>query len=313
LVQKGCLDSERPCLALNWHDDGKTLFAGSTDGSVKSYDVECGISGVIGYHEGLVKGVHWMPQANALLTVSSDKTLRFWDPRQEKHVAGFHLPHKVFCSDLMFPYLGLGLSEAKVLFLDLNEIQKKLGAGPPACLDSRLGKETQVTCVKLFSDENNNKLGMSISGNDGRCDIATVEDDPQNGSVKLGHVITFKAHKIAPTPDSNRLKLYPVNSIGFHPHRGSDFMYTTGGEGKMSFWDVKKKNSIAEFNFKGIPVTRAEIDPTGRFLAYSLGYDWARGIREFLSSLSKVCVHVLQDRELERNYQGDTNYPIKYE
>jgi len=309
LVQKSCLESEHPCLSMNWHDDEKTLFTGGTDGSVKSYHIESGVADVIGYHEGLVKGVHWMPEVNALLTVSCDKTIRFWDPRQENHVAVFQLPHKVFCSDLMYPYLGLGLSEAKVLFLDLTEIQRKLAAGSPACLDSRLGEKTQVTFVKLFSG-GNNTLGMATSGNDGRCDIATVKDDP-SGFIKLDHMITWKAHKT--TEPTGRLKLYPTSSIGFHPRRGSDFIYTTGGDGKMNFWDMKKKDRIAEFDFKGIPVTNAEIDPTGRFLAYSLGYDWARGIQEYQSHLSKVCVHVLLDKELERNYQGDSNYPLKYQ
>ncbi len=80
----------------------------------------------------------------------------------------------------------------------------------------------------------------------------------------------------------------------------------------MFFWDSIRKGRIAEFDFKGNAITQAEIDPTGKYMAYSLGYDWARGIEGYMSQPSKVCVHELKEKELEYQYQGDQNYPIVY-
>jgi len=89
LKQKDCFAPETPCLSLNWHQDEKTVFAGGIDGSVKSLDVESGSFDEIGNHDEPVKSVYWVSETNALLTLLFDKTLRFWDPRQAKHVAGF--------------------------------------------------------------------------------------------------------------------------------------------------------------------------------------------------------------------------------
>jgi len=304
LTQQACFDAQSPCLCVKWHEDEKTVFAGCTDGSVKSYDIPSGNRSEIGRHEGPVKSVHWISAANALLTLSFDKTLKFWDLRQAWPVAGYRLDHKVYCSDVLFPYLAIGLSEAKCLFVDLPNIQGALG-GRIKYLDSPLGDKTQITSIKVYNGE---RAGYGIGGNDGRCHISHFSQG-QQPFEKLDYVITFKAHK---KDENQKLKLYPLNCFGFHPHRGHQFLYTCGGDGKMSFWDVKKKDRIAEFDFKDIAVTQAEIDPTGKYIAYSLGYDWARGIQGYMSQQPKVCVHTLKDKELEFKYEGNQNYPIKY-
>jgi len=106
---------------------------------------------------------------------------------------------------------------------------------------------------------------------------------------------------------SNRL-----NTIGFHPHRGPDSVYTSGGEGKMYFWDRRQQVKATEFNFGGVPVTQAEFDPTGKYMAYSLGYDWARGIQGYMSQPPKICVHRIQEKELVYGYEGNGRYTLKY-
>jgi hypothetical protein len=46
----------------------------------------------------------------------------------------------------------------------------------------------------------------------------------------------------------------------------------------MFYYDLIKKEKIKEFSYSGIPVTKAKISPDGKFIAYSLGYDWSEGI-----------------------------------
>ena len=304
LTQQACFEAQSPCLSVKWHEDETTVFAGCADGSVKSYDFPSGSCSEIGRHEGPVKSVHWLSSSNALLTLSFDKTLRFWDPRQAKHVAGFRLDHQIYCSDVLDSYLAIGLSDAKCLFVDLPNVQAALERNIKYS-NSPLGNRTQITDIKLCKFESN-RIGFGVSGNDMRCNISYFDRD-QQALERFDSVITFKAR-----PIDEEKRLYPINCLGFHPYRGSQFLYTCGGHGKMTFWDIKVKNRIAQFDFGDIPVTQAKIDPSGKYIAYSIGYDWARGIQGYMSQPSKVSVHILKDRELEHRYQGDENYPIKY-
>jgi len=306
LAQKACFDAESPCLSVKWSLDEKKLFTGCIDGSIKVLDAETRDSNVIGFHEEPVKSVYCLEKQNALLTISYDKTIRFWDPRQAEHVAGFKLDYRPFCSDLIYPYLAIGLSEAKVLLLNLDEIQTVLGAGTPKYLDSPLKVGTQLTSIRFFPG----LKGIGISGNDGRCNVSRIER-LSDGGFYLDNIMTFKAQKLE---EGDRRELYQVNTIGFHPNRRGDFCYTAGSEGKMYYWDIQRKSKTAEFDFKGAPVSQAEIDPSGKFMAYALGYDWARGIGRYMSSGCRVCVHVLQNKELEYACPGvlERDYPFKY-
>jgi len=78
----------------------------------------------------------------------------------------------------------------------------------------------------------------------------------------------------------------------------------------MNFWDLAEKVKSVEFDFKGNSVTQAVIDPSGDFMAYSLGYDWARGIQGYMTQPPKICVHpLLVDEFKVCNY---LEYPLKY-
>jgi len=304
LTQNARFDNDSPCLSVRWNEDETKLFTGCADGVVNSFDLPSGGKcEEIGKHNGPVKSVHWLSEVNILVTLSFDKTLRFWDLRQDKPVAGFGLDHKVYCSDLLYPYLAIGLSDAKILTVDLANVQSQL-EGRINYVDSPLGTRSQLTAIKLAKVRD--RLGVGTSSNDGRCNISIYRTDI---SSKLENVMTFKAQKIE---EGKTKQLFPVNSIGFYPDRGYNFMYTVGGEGKMYFWDVDKKDKIADFDFNRVAVTQAEIDSTGKYIAYSLGYDWARGIQDHMSKPSKVCVHELQPRELESMYDKSVNYPIRY-
>jgi mRNA export factor len=52
---------------------------------------------------------------------------------------------------------------------------------------------------------------------------------------------------------------------------------TGGSDGFLHFWNYELKNKIKSFNFGGIPVCAAKINPQGDMLAYGLGNDWHIG------------------------------------
>ena len=67
----------------------------------------------------------------------------------------------------------------------------------------------------------------------------------------------------------------------------------------MFFWDYALKSKIKSFAYKSQPVCKVKMSPDGALLAYSLGYDWAKGIEGWKSYQTKLCVHMMQDNELQ--------------
>ncbi len=52
------------------------------------------------------------------------------------------------------------------------------------------------------------------------------------------------------------------------------------------------------------------MDPSGKYMAYALGCDWARGLHSDTSQPPKVFVHLMQDRELDGAVASDN--PVEY-
>jgi len=306
LALKDCFDAKSPCLSVNWHQDETKLFTGCIDGTIQAFDIASGKSEVIGYHQNAVKNVYWLQDSNALVSVSFDETVRFWDPREGGHVAGFILEYKPFCSDLLFPYLALGCSDLKTMVVDLRDAQRILGNETV-----RLQKymkpnfsshpHSQISCIKLVHF-GNERLSVIVGTNDGRCNVSTISPEAD----KLDSLLTFKAHKSETSPQT----VYSVNSVGFHPIMGRDLCYTGGGNGTMLFWDTTRKKWLTRFDFKGKPVTQCVMDPSGKYMAYALGCDWARGLHSDTSQPPKVFVHRVQDRELDGATAADN--PVEY-
>jgi len=293
VVLKGALSVEDPCLSVCWQDDCSKIFAGCINNTVKAFDTNTGQSANIGQHDGGVKDVYWLQQAGLVCSLSFDKTIRFWDLRQPNPAAGFQLGHKVYCSDLLYPNLVMGLSDEKVLIVNLPNIQAMLSKNTLDYIDSPLGSGSQLTAVGFFTDG----MGIGVASHDGRANLSKIEVD-QMSRPKLTSVMTFKAHKVDQgSGNQTQQMLYPVHAIGFHP-KTKQFVFTAGGEGNIFFWDYGQKNKICTFSFKSVPVTRAKMSPDGQLLAYSLGYDWAKGIEGYMSYKPKVCVHIMQENEL---------------
>ena len=57
-------------------------------------------------------------------------------------------------------------------------------------------------------------------------------------------------------------------------------------------------------------MTQCEMDPSGKYMAYALGCDWARGLHSDTSQPPKVFVHLMQDRELDGAVASDN--PVEY-
>jgi mRNA export factor len=292
-------DVEDPCLSVTWCDNDMTkLFGGSVNGSVKIFDIQSGKSENIGLHDGSVKSVYWLPKASLAVSLSFDKTIRFWDLRQQQPAAALNLGLKVYCSDLLYPLLAVGMSSEKLLFLDLDNLQY-LEKGGFALFDSTLKDSQQISCVSLLRDGS----GFGIGSTDGRVNVSKFGID-QSGQLRPAPLVSFKTKNYEQSVPLNKQVLYPVHDIGFH-HLNKGAIFTAGGEGALNFWDYLKKSRLTNYEFQGAPVTRAKLSPDGSLLAYATGYDWSLGIAFYKAYKTKVCVHVVQEADLV-NKQAQT-------
>lgn len=271
-------------------DDGSRLFAGCINNYVTAIDTKSGQTANVGVHESGVRDVYWISSANLVCSLGFDKQMKFWDLRQQQPAAAYNLGHKAFCSDLLFPYMIIGLSEEKLLLVDFNNIQNVFNKTSLDYIESPLGSGSQLTGVAFFTDG----TGIGTASHDGRANLSKL--DNSMGKIKLNNIMTFKCHKVDHS-NTNQL-LYPVHSLGFNP-RSSDFLFTAGGDGNLIFWDFTAKNKINSLGFNGVPVTKARVDPTGNLCAYALGYDWAQGIEGYGKFKTKLGCHVIQNDELK--------------
>jgi len=292
LVLKGGFEVEDPILSLAWCDDDATkIFGGCINGSVKVLDVSAGKHMNVGVHDNSVKSVYWIPKANLVMSLSFDKSMRFWDCRQQNPAAAIDLGQKVFCSDFLFPYVAVGLSDEKMIFLDLNNLQN-LQNNKLDYFDSPLGKGSQITALSFWSDLG----GIGVGTHDGRVNVSKFMQDSK-GQIKLDPKITFKSKKYGDNVPTSKQTVYPVHDVGFHSGN-KGFIFTAGGDGSVTYWDFVKKDRIVQYDYLGCPVTRTKMSPDGLLMAYALGYDWSLGIQGYMSCNTRVCVHVMKESDL---------------
>lgn len=118
--------------------------------------------------------------------------------------------------------------------------------------------------------------------------------------LSLKDEILFRAHKKENPQDKSEKYLFQINAIGFN-HNFANLMYSCGSEGVLNFWNTKQKTKSADFNHgDNTSVTAADMHPTGKYLAYALGYDWSRGcwgLSDF-NERTMIYVHTVKKSEL---------------
>merc|ERR1712098_680075 len=99
-----------PILDVCWHDDGSKVFMASCDKQVKCWDLASNQAVQVAEHQAPVKACRWVkaPNYTALMTVSWDKTMKFWDTRAPNPMLSIDLPERAYCADVDFPMAVVG-------------------------------------------------------------------------------------------------------------------------------------------------------------------------------------------------------------
>lgn len=166
-----------PILCSAWSPDGSKVFGGGASPNGVMLDMQSGQSIPFAQHESQISqcaiaGMNSPPQMqNMLVTGSYDRTIKFWDIRQNStqpvHTAS--VPERVYAMDLVGRLMVVGTAERHILIYDLNDPSK-----PFKTLPSPLKNQTRV--ISCFPDQS----GFAVGSTEGRVGIQYVENNRQS-------------------------------------------------------------------------------------------------------------------------------------
>ncbi|OMJ21099.1 Poly(A)+ RNA export protein [Smittium culicis] len=209
-----------------------------------------------------------------LVTGSWDKTIKYWDLRSQAPIGTVTLPERCYAMDVLHPLLVVGTSDKKVVVFDLNNPTTIFKT-----MQSSLKHQTRsLSCFRT-------KDGFAISSIEGRIGIQYFQDTEPKKSF------SFKAHR-------EKENFFPINSTSFHPGYGS--LLTAGSDGSMISWDKDARTRIKSFPSVNIPITSTCFNKTGNILAYSVGYDWSKGLQSSTQNDKKtIFLHSVKEPEVK--------------
>jgi len=288
MAQKASFSSGSPSFCVNWHPEMTRVFAGCAPNLVKEFDVETGKGIEIGKHKAQVKDVYWISSTQTLCSVSSDKTIRFWDVRQSKQVCEIRLNYQPYCSDMLEDKLYLGLAKSNLMFLDLIEAQKNNNSKAEwEYINSLMKSEEPYSSIRFIPDGS----GIVLGGLDGRANSSIFMNRDGNFQPDiLQNKVVFRAAKNA------QGELVPIKCM-FVSKKNPHFLGTCMENGKVQFWDSKALSRIRELEI-GTRLACSAMHPEGNLLALVTGENWYRGDVSPEEKQSKIFVHIMTDDDL---------------
>jgi len=208
-----------------------------------------------------------------LATGSWDKTVKYWDLRQQTPAATLQCQDRVYTMDVRDKLLVVGTAERWCNVVNLDNpgtIYKSM--------QSPLKWQTRV--VSCFTDAS----GFAIGSIEGRCAIQYVEEKDQANNF------SFKCHRVTPPNTRDVANVYAVNAISFHPVHGT--FSTSGSDGTFHFWDKDAKHRLKGFPEVGQTISATAFSRNGEIFAYAASYDWSKGYAQHTpTSVNKIMLH----------------------
>ncbi|KAE9378020.1 WD40 repeat-like protein [Stipitochalara longipes BDJ] len=259
---KAFFEHDAPVLSCHWSPDGTKVVGAGADKQAKVIDLGANQNTAtqVAAHDQPIRCVRYfeLPQSNApmIVTGSWDKTVKYWDLRQNQPVASVQCQERVYTLDVKKNLLVIGTADRYINVINLNEPAKFYKT-----IQSPLKWQTRV--VSCFPDAS----GFAVGSIEGRCAIQYVEEKDAASNF------SFKCHR--DPPQNNMTNVYSVNAISFHPQHGT--FSTAGSDGTFHFWDGVAKHRLKGYPTTGGTISATAFDRSGQIFAYAVSYDWSKG------------------------------------
>ncbi|KAJ1679745.1 RNA export factor gle2, partial [Spiromyces aspiralis] len=252
----------KPVLTTCWSPDSKFLFSGGADNLVYMMDVDTKQTKVVAKHDQPIQAVRIVMTGSepVLATGSWDKTIKFWDLKQEAPVHSIDLPERCYAMDSRGSILVAALAELQYFCFDTNS--------PQTPRTTKSQNSYQLTSVAIFHD-GTGYVGGSIEG---RAEIQVFNPTSDKDCF------AYRCHR------SNG-QTFPINQVRVNPSTGT--FITAGGDGEMIVWDKDSKSRTGSFASEPkAPVTACAYTSDGNRVAYATGEDWSKGVRNVEKTLT---------------------------
>jgi mRNA export factor len=278
---------------LTSSQDGSKVVGAGGDKSAKLLDIASGNAAgqVVAMHDQPIRCVQFADINNSpvLVTGSWDRTVKYWDLRQQTAVATLQCQERVYTMDVKNKLLVIGTADRYVNVVNLDSPDKFYKT-----IQSPLKFQTRV--VSCFTDS----TGFAIGSIEGRCAIQYVEEKDANSNF------SFKCHREQPgTTGATRdvSNVYAVNDISFHPQHGT--FSTAGSDGTFHFWDGVAKHRLKGYPSVGGTISATAFNRTGSIFAYAVSYDWSQGFQKNTAQLpNKIMLHGVAAEEVKPRQPG---------
>ncbi|OQV21814.1 mRNA export factor [Hypsibius exemplaris] len=261
-----------PVMDLSYSDDGSKIFFGSTDKTLKMWDLNSNQVTQIGSHDGVIKSVHFIQGGNyqCVMTGSWDKTLKFWDARQPNPMMVIALPERLYAADVLYPMAAVCTAGKQCVVYQLDGTPREFKK-----VDTSL--KNMLRCLSICTDPKTRQpTGFAVGSVEGRVAIQYLNPPQPKDNF------TFKCHRV--DQSTNVQEIYPVNGVNFHPVHGT--LATLGGDCKYSYWDKDSRTKLKTSEKCDQALTTGCFSARGEVFAYGVGYDWGQG-HEFSNPAKK--------------------------
>lgn len=260
---RAMFEHQAPVLSTRWSPDGTKVVSAGCDNAARLYDLQSGSASQVAMHDQPIRVVRYVdiPNANGpvIATASWDKTLKYWDLRQQQPISTVQLPERAYTMDTAKQLLVVGTAERHVCIFNLNN--------PTTIFQNTTSPlKWQTKCIACYPSGES----YAITSIEGRCGIQYI--DP---NVSPHSSFSFKCHRQPVTSPRSETLVYSVNSICVHPIYGT--LSTSGSDGSFHFWDTDSKHRLKAYPNAGSIITSTAFNKNGTIFAYALSYDWSKG------------------------------------
>ncbi|KAF2840733.1 putative nuclear pore complex protein [Patellaria atrata CBS 101060] len=261
---KASYNHENAVLSCAWSPDGAQVVSAGADKVARMFDVASGQSQVVAQHDDTIRCVAMFTApsvGNMVVTGSWDKTIKYWDIRQQTPAATVSVQERVYSMSVKEKLLAVATADRYINIIDLSNPQTVFKR-----VQSPLKWQTRV--VSCFTDA----TGFAIGSIEGRCAIQYVQDKDASSNF------SFKCHRATDPTQRDVSKVYSVNAISFHPVHGT--FSTAGSDGTFHFWDKDAKHRLKGYPEVGGSISATAFNRNGNIFAYGISYDWSKGYSE---------------------------------